>query len=324
MSPFRKSAGTILTLATTPIALAKTGRRHVVITHRGQQTGAVRVVLLKCFLILTLGGAAHAQEDDFTFESDVEEHDGTTESALEAVLSDAAPATPVVQTPRTGLVWTGLPRLASDDGEYCIGRTWVQLPRDEVEAAEQNAWLALSYMFASIPELQGLYPTDDCPVEPADDVPPELLDDVVVETITDQLPRPAPSVPPGYAMTGMAAYLITDHELVYGPVDHDVDLEIMQLTVRVNGTATTTVDWGDGTVLTYDQPGLAYPDGEVTHTYADAGDVTIQITDSWRLTYDVYRGGELIISNVLEFDLAPVALENLEVRQLQSVRTSSN
>jgi hypothetical protein len=125
-------------------------------------------------------------------------------------------------------------------------------------------------------------------------------------------------------MTGMAAYLVTDHELVYGPVDHEVDLEIMQLTVRVNGTATTTVDWGDGTVLTYDQPGLAYPDGEVTHTYADAGDVTIQITDSWRLTYDVYRGGDLIISNVLEFDLAPVALENLEVRQMQSVRTSSH
>jgi hypothetical protein len=146
---------------------------------------------------------------------------------------------------------------------------------------------------------------------------------VVTETITDQLPRPAPSVPPGHAMTGMAAYLVTGHELEYGPVDHEVDLEIMQLTVRVSGTATSTVDWGDGTVLTYEQPGLAYPDGEVTHTYADTGDVTIQITDSWRLTYDVYRGGDLIISNVLDLDLAPVALEDLEVRQMQSVRTSS-
>jgi hypothetical protein len=249
--------------------------------------------------------------------------DGETESDLTALLEEDRPAAPAVPTPVSNMVWTGLPRLGSDDGEYCIGRNWVQLPRDEVEAAEQDAWLALSFMFASIPELQGLYPTDDCPVDPTDDVPPELLDDVVAETITDHLPRPEPTVPPGYAMTGMAAYLVTDHELVYGPVDHEVDLEIMQLTVRVNGTATTTVDWGDGTVLTYDQPGLAYPDGEVTHTYADTGDVTIQITDSWRLTYDVYRDGDVIISNVLELDLAPVALEDLEVRQMQSVRTSS-
>jgi hypothetical protein len=108
--------------------------------HRGQQSGVVRVLLLKCALILTLGGVAHAEEDDFTFESDVEEHDGTTESAFEAVLRDTPPATPVVQTPDTNLVWTGLPRLGSDDGEYCIGRNWVQLPRDDVEEAERNAW----------------------------------------------------------------------------------------------------------------------------------------------------------------------------------------
>ena len=266
-------------------------------------------------------GGPQLGESDYDYEGEEIVTDVTAED-----LASQAPSapTPVATGPDDGRVWTGLPRLGSDDGEYCIARNWVQLPREEVEEAERNAWQGLSYMFASIPELQGLLPTDDCPVDPADEVPPELLDDVVTETITDQLPRPAPSVPPGYAMTGMAAYLVTDHELVYGPVDHEVDLEIMQLTVRVNGTATTTVDWGDGTVLTYDQPGLAYPDGEVTHTYADAGDVTIQITDSWRLTYDVYRGGELIISNVLELDLAPVALEDLEVRQLQSVRTSSH
>ena len=280
-------------------------------------------ILTVALLAVTSVGAL-AQDNGPTIGDPDTGDDGeiTSEVGLDQA-REQAPA-PVVQRPASNLVWTGLPRLGSHDGEYCIGRNWVQLPREDVEEAERNAWQGISYMFASIPELQGLRPTDDCPVDPTDDVPPELLDDVITDEVTDQLPRPAPSVPPGYAMTGMAAYLVTDHELVYGPVDHEVDLEIMQLTVRVNGTATTTVDWGDGTVLTYDQPGLAYPDGEVTHTYADAGDVTIQITDSWRLTYDVYRGGELIISNVLDLDLAPVALESLEVRQLQSVRTISN
>lgn len=265
-----------------------------------------------------------ASADDFEWESNVEDRDGTTSSDFVARVEDGRPTTPVASNPSNNLVWTGLPRLGSHEGEYCIGRNWVQLPPDEVEAAEQTAWLSISYMFAGIPELQGLRPTDDCPVDPEDEVPPQVLDDVVRGTVVDQLPRPEPSVPPGYAMTGMAAYLVTDHELAYGPVDHAVDLEIFQLTVRVTGTGTTTVDWGDGTVLTYDQPGLAYPDGEVTHTYADAGAVNIEIIDSWSLNYDVYRGGELIISDVLEFDLAPVVLEDLEVRELQAVRTSSN
>ena len=280
---------------------------------------------LTASLLMAVPAAALADDTgDFEWVSRDHDEQGNTSSEFTLHLGDAQPTAPAVPTPASNLVWTGLPRVGSDDGEFCIGRNWVQLPRDEVADAERNAWRDIAIMFNSIPELQGLQPTDDCPVDPADEVPPDVLDDVVTETVTDQLPRPAPSVPPGYAMTGMAAYLVTDHELEYGPVDHEVDLEIMQLTVRVNGTATTTVDWGDGTVLTYDQPGLAYPDGEVTHTYADTGDVTIQITDSWRLTYDVYRDGDLIISNVLEFDLAPVALVDLQVRQLQSVRTSSH
>ena len=263
--------------------------------------------------------------DDFEWTNNEGNEDGTRRSDFLRRVSGDQTASPAVQTPATNLVWTGLPHLGStDDGEYCIARNWVQLPPDEVAEAERNAWLGIAYMFASIPELQGLRPTDDCPVDPADEVPPQLLGDVVQGTVIDRLPRPEPSVPPGHAMTGMAAYLVTDHELTYGPVEHDVDLEIFRLTVRVTGTATSTVDWGDGTVITYEQPGLAYPDGEVTHTYADAGATDIEIVDSWQLSFDVYRDGELIISDIIEFDLAPVVLEDLEIRELQAVRTSSD
>ena len=273
--------------------------------------------------------AAGANDDGaqgrLEWDTEEDENAGSTRSEFLVRVGSDEPASPAVHTPATNLVWTGLPHLGStDDGEYCIARNWVQLPPDEVAEAERNAWLAISYMFASIPELQGLRPTDDCPVDPADEVPPRLLGDVVHGTVIDHLPRPEPSVPPGHAMTGMAAYLVTDHELTYGPVDHDVDLDIFQLTVRVTGTATSTVDWGDGTVITYDQPGRAYPDGKVTHAYADAGATDIEIVDSWQLSFDVYRGGELIISDIIEFDLAPVVLEDLEIRELQAVRTSSD
>lgn len=257
--------------------------------------------------------------------------DGVQRSEIKARLAKQHPTTPVAQNPSGDQVWTGLPRLGTDDGEYCIARTWVQLDPDDVEQAEQNAWDAIAYMVSNVPELAAQQLPDECPSDPADEVPPQVFEDVVRETVVDVLPRPAPEVPPGYAMTGMAAYLVTGHDLdadadrvTYGPADHQVDLEIMQLTVTVTGEATTVVDWGDGSEpRSYTGPGRPYPEGGVSYTYADASPepVTIEIIDRWQLSYDVYRGDQLVISDSAEFDLAPVPLD-LEVRELQTVRTS--
>jgi hypothetical protein len=263
---------------------------------------------------LDTGGPDHAGEVD-------------TEVSLGGEQDRLPAVTPINSGNGNGDPWVGLPiaRHPTDGEDACIDYRWVQLPAGEIEQAERNAWEAINFIYSNIPELQGMRPTEDCPVEPTEDLPPPLVREAVRQTVIDVLPRPEPRVPPGYALTGMPAYLVTDHALDYGPVDHPVDLGIMELTVQVTGTGTSTVDWGDGSEpQTYDQPGLPYPDGNVKYTYADRGDVAITVTDSWRLTFDVYRGGDVIISDVVEFELAPVTLEEpLEIRELRSVRTSS-
>lgn len=260
----------------------------------------------------------HREDDDGEIKTDLSVNTPGKESTK--------PVTPAVSDTAAQDPWTGLPMVGNlgGGGDPCIEYRWVQLPADEIEAAERDAWEAVNYVYSNVPELEGPRPAEDCPADPSDDLPPPLLDDVVRESVTDVLPRPDLSVPPGYALTGMPAYLVTDHALEYGPAEHGVDLEIMQLTVRVTGTGTSTVDWGDGSApRSYEEPGVPYPDGKVKYTYADKGAAEITVTDHWTLNYDVYRDGTVIISDQVELALDPVTLgEPLEIRELQAVRTS--
>lgn len=270
----------------------------------------------------TVQGSFAIPSDRVDFDGGSNQNEDKIEASISTERHREDPAvTPIDTRGDDGLVWAGLPRLGREEGEACIAYTWVRLDPAEVEEAERRAWQAIRLQVDRIPESTGL-PEEDCPVDPARELPPQVIGGVIRDTVTDVLPRPEPSVPPGYALTGMPAYLVTDHALDYGPTRHDVDLEVMQVTVEVRGEATTTVDWGDGSEpRTYDQPGHPYPDGQVVHTYTDTGTATVEITDTWRLTYDVYRGGRRIISDVAAFELAPVVLD-LEIRELQTVRTN--
>jgi hypothetical protein len=174
-------------------------------------------------------------------------------------------------------------------------------------------------VFAGLPELQGHDPFLECPVEPTEAVPAVVLREAVTQTIRDDLPRPELEVPPGYALTGMPAYLVTNHQLEYGPVTHSVDLGIAVLDVTVSGTGSTHVDWGDGTVATYHAPGTPWPDGQVVHTYRDAQTVDITVTDTWQVTYRVPALG---IEDSIEAPLPARTLDGLEVQQIQAVRVS--
>ena len=267
-----------------------------------------------------LADDVRVDRDDFRRDGSVETGYSTEEPGEGRVVPS-----PVSAGSDDGLVWVGLPTMGqADDGDLCIDYRWVQLSPDEVDGAQREAWGALDYVFDTLPELAGMRVEGDCAADPAQELPPQLVGAAVREVVIDQLPRPQLSVPPGYALTGMPAYLVTGHALEYGPVVHGVDLEIMELSVEVTGTATTTVDWGDGTEpATYTQPGRPYPEGEVRHAYVDKGVVDIQVTDSWRLSYDVSRGGTVIISDAIEFDLDPVTLTDLEIRELRTVRTTT-
>jgi hypothetical protein len=223
-----------------------------------------------------------------------------------------------------GTVWVGIPALGTmegDDGEllHCRRTRWVRVDRDEREAVSRNAEAEFLDAFARLPELEGHDPNRECAVDPAEDIPPAMLRDAITRTIRDDMPRPTVEVPPGYALTGMEAYLVTNHQLEYGPVTHAVDLGIAVLDVIVTATGVTEVDWGDGTVATYHTPGTPWPDGNVTHTYRDTGIVTISVTDIWQVTYRVPALG---IEDTVTAPLPSRTLDDFEVQQVQAVRVS--
>jgi hypothetical protein len=222
------------------------------------------------------------------------------------------------------MVWVGIPALGTmegDDGElvHCRRTRWVRVDRDQREAVSRSAEAEFLDAFARLPELEGHDPNRECAVDPAEDIPPAMLRDAITRTIRDDMPRPTVEVPPGYALTGMEAYLVTNHQLEYGPVTHTVDLGIAVLDVIVTATGVTEVDWGDGTVAIYDTPGTPWPDGNVTHTYRDTGIVTISATDIWQVTYRVPALG---IEDTVTAPLPTRTLDDFEVQQVQAVRVS--
>jgi hypothetical protein len=245
-----------------------------------------------------------------------------------AISAGAESAPPVTRTAspggQDGMVWVGIPTLGTmegDDGEllHCRRTRWVRVDREERESVSRSAEAEFLDAFARLPELEGHDPNRECTVDPAEDIPPAMLRDAIVRTIRDDMPRPTVEVPPGYALTGMEAYLVTNHHLEYGPVTHTVDLGIAELDVTVTATGVTEVDWGDGTVATYHAPGTPWPDGSVTHTYRDSGVVTISVTDIWQVTYRVPALG---IEDTIAAPLPTRTLDDFEVQQVQAVRVS--
>jgi hypothetical protein len=223
-----------------------------------------------------------------------------------------------------GKVWVGIPALGSMEGEagellFCRRTRWVRVEPQDRGQQIRNGEASFLGLFDGLPELQGHDPYLECPVDPADAVPAVVLRTAVEETIRDDLPRPELEVPPGYALTGMPAYLVTNHQLEYGPVTHAVDLGVAVLDVTVTGFGVTRVDWGDGTEATYHSPGTPWPDGEVAHTYRDAQTVNITVTDTWQVTYRVPALG---IEDSIEAPLPARTLESFEVQQIQAVRVS--
>lgn len=96
---------------------------------------------------------------------------------------------------------------------------------------------------------------------------------------TIPLPVPRPQVPPGYALTGKPAYLVTNGTTDPAPFVEQTPLGT--LTVRAAGSY--LVDWGDGSGWQgpYRSEGQAYPDGNIAHVYDYAGAVTVTVEEQW-------------------------------------------
>jgi len=134
---------------------------------------------------------------------------------------------------------------------------------------------------------------------------------------TIPLPVPRPQVPPGYAVTGLPSYLVTDGSLHPAPYVANTPLGLLTIVA----TGSYAVDWGDGTSPTwagpYSQEGEPYPSGNIAHTYDNTGLVTVTLDENWSAVWTIGRFGGVLP------DLRTVAtVPDFRVSQLQAVITN--
>jgi hypothetical protein len=134
---------------------------------------------------------------------------------------------------------------------------------------------------------------------------------------TVPLPKPNPQLPPGYAITGLPAYLVTDGTL--HPAPYQADTPLGPLTIIATGSY--SVDWGDDSSPAWTGPfhqeGRPYPNGNIVHTFDNVGTVTVTVVENWTATWSFGpdRG-------VLPDLQTRATIPNLQIRQLQAVITN--
>jgi hypothetical protein len=140
-------------------------------------------------------------------------------------------------------------------------------------------------------------------------VPPSVLAEQFWQTIP--LPAPDPSIPPGYAITGKPAYLVTGGSLAPQPFTEQTPLGALAVTAH----GAYTVNWGDGTTSgPFDAEGLAYPNGNISHTYDNVGSVTVTLDETWTATWTLGPA-----AGTLDRLETHATIPDFAVRQLQAV-----
>lgn len=224
----------------------------------------------------------------------------------------------------TGQEWVPVPILRTYDDEEtglttpCRGTGFraVEPGEDREDAIDAGRDEFLAQLTAYLPGVDDRDPYPACPTETAESLPRPVIEHAVRRAAIEQLPRPEPTIPPGYALTGLPAYLVTGHELTYGPVTRVLDFAPVNLNVTISAEGTSIVDWGDGTVTEHTVPGVPYPDGQMVHTYTHRDTYTVQIVDRWTVTYDV--GG--VLSGQITATLDPVTIDDFAAREYRAVR----
>jgi hypothetical protein len=103
-------------------------------------------------------------------------------------------------------------------------------------------------------------------------------------------PPPTPlAVDPGKALAGLRAYLEIGGEV---PATQTIQTPIGPATFVM--TPRYVVSWGDGETTSTSSQGGPYPDGDVTHVYQVAEDLTLTVDAYWRTTWTLAgQGGDL-------------------------------
>jgi hypothetical protein len=198
---------------------------------------------------------------------------------------------------------------SEDDGTPCIRRHREWMPQEDHEA---RIGLRNANFFRWYERLTWDGDTvDDCEDQPEDPgLPPQL----VLEVIETRLPFPEPNIEPGWALTGMPAYLEVGAPATFTDT---VDGDALPVTIEFEATATYRVDWGDGHASEHASAGGPWPEGDIVHTYADAVDRTVVVTPVWSVT----ASGAGQTFTFPEVELVSSEFE-LPIREMQSVRTT--
>ncbi|MGI8493190.1 MAG: hypothetical protein ACR2KC_06830 [Acidimicrobiales bacterium] len=192
-------------------------------------------------------------------------------------------------------------------GGYCIN--FVAVPASSATAGltEKLALLAAGNMV----DLYG----NICP---AAAVPPALAVNPAVLAVqfwrTIPLPVPHPSIPPGWAITGKPAYLVTGG--VLNPAAWSENTPLGPLKITAHGYY--QIDWGDplqpGFTGPYAFEGAAYPAGTIVHTYDNVGTVTVRVREIWNATWTLGAAGGTLQSLGTQ-----ATIPGFVVRQVQAV-----
>lgn len=134
---------------------------------------------------------------------------------------------------------------------------------------------------------------------------------------TIPLPVPKPQIPPGYAITGKTAYLVTNGTT--DPPVYSDNTPLGQLTIQATGEY--VVDWGDSSPSVWDGPyameGQPWPNGKITHTYDYTGTYTVQVVEDWSAVWRLGAStGELTGLHTA------ATIPDFRVEQLQAVITN--
>ncbi|MFP5308803.1 MAG: hypothetical protein ACLGIR_04400 [Actinomycetes bacterium] len=198
----------------------------------------------------------------------------------------------------------------------CLGSGFERVDRAVADEVRQQREAATVVQYESLISRGVLVPACEGPdAAPTVDLSRALA---FAGEVVGRLPRPSPSLPPGYALAGLRMYLVNDQALVHEETQ-DVDLGGVIVPVTVTATGTWSVQWGDGTgdgpfdapSVGYQQPGL-----QVTKVWTDRGRYEVRVVDTWRVTVSAPGVGTLTLPAQT---LAAVPLD-VEVREVQAVR----
>lgn len=125
------------------------------------------------------------------------------------------------------------------------------------------------------------------------------------------LPTPVLEIDPGWAITGLPAYLETK-----GTTTYEAVIPVGSLNFNVKATGQYFVDWGDGTGQwgPYDFEGLPWPEGQIKHVYQYTGNYTVTVRELWAFSWQSGKNSGVLNDRYSEASIP------LTVRELQAVR----